>query len=71
MNIGKTFYELYNILLEVDERKFAKHTISAIILGALDNLETSGTPITPESIEAALKNELKGFDLPSEEKKVS
>ena len=70
MNTGKTFYELYNLLLTVEERKLAKHTISAIVLGAFDNLETSGTPITPESIEAALKQELSYLSF-EEEKKVS
>ncbi len=71
MDIAKTFFELYNLMLEVEERKFAKHTISAIVVGAFEELESSGTPITPESIEEALKHELRGFDLESVEKKAS
>lgn len=66
MDAGKTFFEIYSFLPYL-----AKHTVSAIVLSIFEDLESSGKPITPESIEAALRVEHKHFSSPSKNKKVS
>lgn len=71
MKTGKVFCELYKYLQSIDEPKFAKHTISAMIVGAFDELETSGREITPEAIEEVLMREFSGFEYEENSKKVS
>ncbi len=71
MSDGKAIFELYNYLKTTHEPYRAKHIVSAIVLCLLEDLEQSGEKITPELIEAALKAELDGYNLPSKEKKVS
>lgn len=71
MKTGKVFCEVYKYLQTIDEPRFAKHTISAMIVGAFDELETSGQEITPEAIEEILMREFSGFDYKEKSKKVS
>ena len=68
---AKAIFELYEYLKTLDEPHLAKHSVSAIVLCLLEDLEQSGKPVTPESIEAAFQKECARFDLPGKEKKVS
>lgn len=68
---AKAIFELYEYLKTIDEPHMAKHSVSAIVLCLLEDLEQSGNPITPEAIEAAFKIELARFELPSKKKKAS
>lgn len=71
MDTGKTLAEIYHYFSSLEESHLAKHTISALILGVFEKLESSGTEVTPHSIEKALKEELSRFSLKSSKKKKS
>jgi hypothetical protein len=72
MNVGKSFHEIYSYLIANEEHpKFAKHTISGMVLWVFEELESTGQEVTPESIERVLKKEFGRFVLPSKKKKVS
>ena len=71
MDTGKTLAEIYHFFSTLEESHLAKHTIAALILGIFEKLESSGTEVTPLSIEKALKEELSRFSLKSTKKKKS
>jgi hypothetical protein len=72
MNVGKSFYEVYKALLPVEDHpKFAKHTISAMVLWVFEELESTGEDVTPQSIERILKREFSSFVEPVKKKKAS
>ncbi len=67
---AKAIHELYEYLKTLDEPHMAKHSVSAIILCLLEDLEQSGNPITPEAIEAAFKTEMPGLNYLRKRKKL-
>lgn len=69
LKVGETLYNYYLLFKSFDEPKYAKYTLSAILVNAFDDLEDSGKEISPELIEEFLGKELKRFSLPSEKKK--
>lgn len=71
MNVGKSFYEVWKILLTVEEPKFAKHTMAAMVCWVFEELESTGQEVTPESIERVLKKEFSRYDDAPADKKVS
>lgn len=71
MNVGKSFYEVWKVLLTVQEPKFAKHTMAAMVCWVFEELESTGQEVTPESIERVLKKEFASFEMPNKKKKVS
>lgn len=72
MNVGKSFHEIYTVLLTIErDPKFAKHTIAAMVCWVFEELESSGEEVTPESIERILKKEFASFEMPTKKKKVS
>lgn len=68
---AKAIFELYEYLKTLEKPHHAKHSVSAILLFVLEDLEQSGKPITPEAIDAAFQVEYDRFELTDEEKKVS
>jgi hypothetical protein len=46
---AKAIFELYEYLKTIDKPHLAKHSVSAIVLFVLEDLEQSGKPITPEA----------------------
>lgn len=72
MNVGKSFYEVYKALLPIEEHpKFAKHTISAMVLWVFEELESNDEEVTPQSIEKIMKREFSSFADREKKKKVS
>ncbi len=68
---GKAIFELYEYLKTIDKPHLAKHSVSAIVLCLLEDLEQSGKPITAEAIDAAFQVEFDRYELADQEKKVS
>lgn len=71
MKSGKTLSDLYHHLASLEESHLAKHTISALILGVFEKLESTNAAITPGAVEKALKEELGYFSLKASKKKKS
>lgn len=71
MDTVKALSELYHHLTSLEEAKLAKHTISALVLGAFEKLEASKSDITPTTLEKALKEEIAHFASKNSKKKKS
>lgn len=68
---SKILFELYNVLKTVVPPHHVKHSVSAIVLCALEDIEASGEPVTSEAIEKALAHTLAVYSGEEVSKKVS